>query len=117
PAVYFLASRARHELKKNKKCDLTVLNRIYNEKKRTEEFINRCMAIADIYLFFLTQKRKDEELSFFTESELISYGFFPDPLPTAYIAVKTKEKTRRYFLELFKDYATSGNIRYRFREY
>lgn len=117
PAIYYLAAKARHELKKNKNCHLTVLDRIYNEKKRTEEFINQCMAIADIYMFFIKHKKPDERVSFFTETELKRFEYFPEPPPTAYIAVKTKEKTRRYFLELFKDRATSGNIRFRFREY
>ncbi len=117
PAVYSLATKARHILKENDKCDLTVLNKIYKEKKRTKKFINRCLAVADIYLFFLSQQKENEELYFFTESNLARYDYFPNPLPTAYIAVKTTHQTRRYFLDLFEEYTPPFVVRNRVKTY
>lgn len=117
PAVYSLATKARHILKESKQCDLTVLNKIYKEKKRTKKFINRCIALADIYLFFLSQQKEKEELHFFTESNLARYDYFPDPLPSAYIAVKTKNLTRRYFLDFFDDFTPPFVIRNRVKTY
>jgi hypothetical protein len=117
PAVYHLATKARHILKNNEDCDLSVLNRIYKEKKRTETFINFCLAVADLYLFFLSQKEADEKLDFFTGSELVDYDFFPSPLPTAYIALTSNNSTRRYFLDLFDGYIPPSVLRYRFQTY
>lgn len=117
PYVYHLATKARHILKNDASCDLPVLERIYKEKKRKESFINHCLTLADVYLFFAAQKELNEELYFFTETDLVDYEHLPDPLPSVYIAVKSKEDTRRYFLELFYPYATAGVLRYRFRAY
>ena len=117
PAIYYLAPKARHVLNKNPKCDLSVLNRVYKEKKRTQKFINKSLIIADLYFYFLGQKTQDEELHFFTESELTSYKYFPKDLPSAYIVVKTGTKTKRYFLDFFDEYARSSEIRYKVRMY
>ena len=117
PAVYHLATKARHILKENEDCDISVLNRIYKEKKRTETFINHCLAVVDLYLFFLSQKEKDQELDFFTESELVNYSFFPNTLPSAYIAVTTGNSTRRYFLDFFDGFIPPSVLRYRFQTY
>ncbi|MGH7203681.1 MAG: replication-relaxation family protein [Candidatus Levyibacteriota bacterium] len=76
PFIYHLATKAKHILKNNEDCTLSVLTRIYKEKKRTEAFINHSLALADTYLFFLHQKEKNEELHFFTESEITEYDYF-----------------------------------------
>lgn len=117
PAVFSLAPKARHILKQNKICTLKMLNKIYKEKRRTKKFIQECLTIADLYLFFLSQKKVDETLHFYTQSLLDSYDYFPDPLPTAYMTVKTKTKTRRYFIDLFNDYTPPFVARKRFKKY
>lgn len=111
PLIYRLASKARFILKQNEDCDTAVLERIYKEHKRTESFIIHCLEIAEVYLFFVSQKEEDEEIHFFTQTELTQYDYFPDELPSAYIAVQTKDTTRRYFLEVFYDYAKSDVYR------
>lgn len=111
PAVYYLASKAIRVLKENKDCNTTVLNRFYRKKKYTKDFIEYCVKIADIYLFFQTQKLTSEELNFFTESQITNYDWFPENKPSAYIAVKSDNGTKRYFLELFYDYATPNVYR------
>ncbi|SRR6266403_782247 len=117
PAIYYLAPKARHVLKTNPKCDLSVLNRIYKEKKRTQKFIKSSLTIAELYFYFLAQKEQAEELHFFTESELTSYKYFPKDLPSAYIVVRSGTKTKRYFLDFFDEYARSSEIRYKVRMY
>ncbi len=117
PAVYYLAPKAIHILKENENCDSTILQKIYKEKTRTNKFITRCLTIADLYFFFLSQKSREQELHFFTASMLAKYKYFPDPLPAAFIAVKEKETTRRYFLDTFDEYIPSSVIRHRLRSY
>lgn len=117
PYVYHLAAKALHVLKENKSCEYVVLEKIYKEKTRKQPFINHCLDLADMYLFFLSRKEPDQELHFFTESNLAGYDYLPDPLPSAYITLKTTNETKRYFLEFFFPYATAGVLRYRFRTY
>jgi len=117
PAIYCLAPKARHILKKNENCDLVILEKIYKEKKRKPKFVNKCLSIADMYLFFLSQKEPDQELEFFTESELVRYDYFPDKLPSAYISITSKEETQRYFLDVFGPYTPAFEMRSRVKLY
>lgn len=117
PAIYCLAPKARHILKENENCDLLVLERIYKEKTRKPRFINKCLSIADMYLFFLSQKEPDQELEFFTESELVRYDYFPEELPSAYISITSKDETQRYFLDVFGPYTPAFELRNRVKAY
>lgn len=117
PFIYCLSSGARQILKENKKCDESILNRLYKEKKLTEIFRNHCLNILDIYLFFLSQKEKDTKLHFLTPQDLTDYDYLPEDLD-AYIAVEKKNGTTRYFLEVFDDYKKSaGQGRFAVRKY
>ena len=117
PYIYHLATKARHILKNHTTCDLSILDKIYKEKTRTPSFITHCLTLANVYLFFLSQKKPDEELFFFTGNELTNYDYLPEQLPSAYIALRRKKQVKRYFLELFYPYATAGVLRYKFRAY
>jgi len=117
PAVYYLTSKAIQILKKDNDIDPRIIRKIYSEKKRKPKFIDHCIDIADIYLFLNSQKEKDEELSFFTENELLSFDYFPDPLPSAYITVESKEETQHYFLDLFDPYTPAFVLRNRVKLY
>lgn len=117
PAIYYLAPKARHIIIKEKELAIEALEYIYKEHRREKTFINRCLSIADIYLFLLSQKEKNEELKFFTKFELCNYKYFPDPLPDAFIAVKGEQNTRRYFLDFFDEYTPSWVARQRVRNY
>lgn len=117
PFVYRITPQARQILKHNEDCNLQILSRVYKEKTRTEAFIRKCLAIVDLYLFFLSKKGKNDTLQYFTETELFIYDFFPETKPSAYIAIKTKDTTSRYFLEWFDKYIPPGVLRARFQEY
>lgn len=116
-AVYYLAPKARLEIHKEKKIDLSDLEYIYSEHRRKEKFVNHCLFLADVYLFLLSQKEETEELKLFTKVDLLGYKYFPDPMPDAYISVKGEKKTRRYFLDLFDEYTPSWVLRQRVRSY
>lgn len=116
-SVLYLTPLARHILKKDSKVELKALSLIYKEKKRTKKFINHCLLLADIYLYFLSQKKKKEKLQFFTKTTLTGYEYFPKPMPDAYIAIKDEKKTRRYFLDLFDEYTPPFVYRKRIKQY
>lgn len=117
PAIYHLGLKARHILKREDDCELASLNLIYKEKTRTEKFITHCLTLADIYLFLLSQKEKNEEIKFFTRTRLSGYEYFPDPMPDAYIDVKEGDSNTRYFLDLFDEYTPPFVYRKRIKQY
>lgn len=98
PTIYRLTKLARRKLKTNPKCEIEELDRIYQEKDVTDDFINRFVFIADVYLNLLNQLEGEEKLHFFTQSNLRGFEYMPNPLPNAYIAIKKPKKTKRYFL-------------------
>ena len=117
PTVVHLTPLARHILKKQKDVELEALSLIYKEKNRTKKFINHCLALADIYLYFLITKNKTEKLQFFTKTTLFGYEYFPKPFPDAFIAIKNDTKTKRYFLDLFDEYTPPFVYRKRIKQY
>lgn len=117
PYIYCLASGSRHILKEKGDVSIDFLNRIYKEKSLTKVFKEHCLFLADIYLFFLSQKDKNSKLAFCTPQDLENFNYLPKDLD-AYIAVETNGITRRYFLELFDEYKDkTGVIRYSIRKY
>ncbi len=51
PAIYYLGATSRHVLKKEKEIDLAELEYIYSEHRREKKFIDRCLFLADVYLY------------------------------------------------------------------
>lgn len=117
PYIYHLRSRSKHVLKQHKVFDESFFQRFYAEKKKSKPFVDLCLMRASAYLVFLADKKPDDTLHFLTESDLVNYDYLPDPKPSAYIAVQGKEKTRRYFLQLFYSYAKSSILRASFQSY
>lgn len=101
PAKYFLTPLGRRFLKDQKGFDIAFLERVYKEKGRSPVFKNHCSDIVDMFLFLRSQKDPDEELKFFTESDLTKYEYFPKTKFDAYIALQKKNKVRRFWLHIF----------------
>jgi len=116
PHIFCLNTRARYFLKEDKKCSDIVLGRLYKEKTKREKFINKNLTIADCYLFFLSQQAKESQLNFLTENNLIDLKYLPEDLG-AYIAVKSGNKTKRYFLDFYDEQTPSWVYRQRVRDY
>jgi hypothetical protein len=117
PAIYFLDTNGRQILKENQSCSVDVLKKVYKEKTRSQKFIDHCVAIADFYIFFKNHLRLQETLHFSTQSQLIDYAHFPDPLPDGYIALKGEVNTKRYFLDLFDSNTPYFVVRKRVKQY
>ena len=107
PAVYSLTKLGRKLLKGEEDCDIRVLNLVYRRQKLTDEFINRHLTIADLYFFFLKNQEKNTDLHFLTKYNLVEYEYLQSLDLSAYLAVKTKQKTNRYFLNLFDPHTPS----------
>lgn len=105
PSVFHLLPKAIQILKEQEDCDEKLLKKIYGEGERSDGFINDCLFIADTYLKLKEQVSKTSEVHFSTKVDLNGYEYFPDPLPDAYIALKEKRKTNRYFVLLLEEKA------------
>lgn len=117
PHIFCLSTKAKY-IMESEDYDGKFLDRLYKEKDLSENFINHCLFIFDIYLYFLSQKEKNSTLYFLTQQDLTGYDFFPEELPDAYIAVESKEGTDKYFLDLFDDYRKpAGVTRFTLRKY
>ena len=97
PAVYHLTPKGRKILKKKEGIDITILERVYREKNRSERLRQHCLLLADIYLDLLVLNKNS--LHFFTKVDIVNYSNFPQPLPDAYIVIKDN----RYFLEIIDE--------------
>ena len=123
PAVYCLATKARKILKeqKDKDCKLSILNQIYREIDRSEEFRAHCCYVAKIYIQLRDQYEKsneNQELKFFTKVELTGYDYFPKPYPDAYLVIEQKGKhIRRFFLEVLDLNIPKRVLKERIRRY
>lgn len=117
PAVYSLTKNARQLLKTNKECDIQLLNKIYRESERSETFKNKCLLIADIYLYLKSQLKKTETLYFATQTNLAKYEYLPDRLIDAYVAITKTKDTKRYFIEIIDENLPKPRIRGKIRKY
>jgi len=104
PAVYWLDIKSRNILKANEDVIPALLERIYEEKKRSQPFRDHSMLIADIYLNIRAQAKESEsELHFLTKIDLEGYKYVYNPLPDAYFVLTKGEETKRYFLEIISE--------------
>jgi hypothetical protein len=123
PAVYCLTTKARPILKgqKEKDCKLSVLNQIYREIDRSEEFREHCCYVAKICLQLRDQygeKKGNGTIKFFTKVELTGYDYFPKPFPDAYFVIKQKGKhIRRYLIEVLDLNIPKKVLKERIRRY
>lgn len=117
PYIICLDQKARHILKDDKDISPQFLERLYKEKVVSPEFVQRLLFIVYCYLYFLKHKEKVSQVNFFTQQDLQGYDYFPDPLPDAYIDQTEEKQTTRYFLDFIEQGTSSGQVRYRVREY
>ncbi|MEO8582122.1 MAG: replication-relaxation family protein [Patescibacteria group bacterium] len=118
PAIYYLGLKSRHILKNQKDCNPALLLRVYREKSSSQAFQEHWLFMADLYFCFLaiTQKQ-NSELQFFTTTDLANFGYVPLPLPDAYILVKDKKESKRYFLEVIEETVPHFAIRKKIDQY
>jgi hypothetical protein len=108
PAAYYLTPQGARALTKygNRRPDEPInMKRIYKEKDVTENFIEHCKNLLDIYLALRALYSKQGKLSYFTRSQLSyeKYDSFPSPLQDAYVHLKTSKDDQHFFLDIFED--------------
>jgi len=115
-ASYYLTPKALRLLRDGKRQeDITdkVIKNSYKDKTVTEGFISRCLVLFGVYNQLVNLY---PDLKLFTKQELGSFNYLPQPLPDAYIALKAKDTTKRFLLELIEDKTPSYIVDFRIRQ-
>lgn len=107
PAVYSIAPKGRKYLRKHRdetKARDDVLRRVWREGKFSQEFRDKCLMVAEVYISLRHQfDHPDRGLKFLTSAELRGFSHLIEPLPDAYFITREgpRKKLRPYFLDVF----------------
>ncbi len=103
PAAYFLMPKGMRALRELRpEIDRAALHAAYKDVDASDDFIRRCLMVADTHLALST--RFGGQFEFFTKSESRPYDYFPQPLPDAYIRIpdetRSDDNPVHFFLEV-----------------
>ena len=73
PAKYYIAKHGIRFLKMQPDCKPEYLKKLYREKDRSQQFIDRCLFIADIYLRYLADNSSNTSAQSFYTQQAVSY--------------------------------------------
>ena len=118
PAIYHLATKSRAILLTQPTINEKLLKRVYREKTRSDKLINHCLLVADIYFLLNNQSQTNKtKLHFYTKTDLVTHYYLPYKRPDAYIAIKSRRQTKRYFLEIIDEGTPRFMIRSKINQY
>ncbi len=84
PAIYFISKNGIKFLKSSEGLESEYIKKLYQETRRSEQFIDQCIAIANIYLNLESQNLPG--FKFYTQTNFPVNGVIRDLLPSfAYI--------------------------------
>lgn len=105
PASYYLLPNGLAVLRQREDTSPNVLKNMYKDANASEAFVNHWLTIFAISNQL--EARYGDRMELFTKSELADYTNFPQPLPDAFISLKSsnqpRARTKHYFLEVFED--------------
>lgn len=99
PAAYYLlpdGARRLPEYRATDDTDEINIKGIYKDKTVSEQFVARCQ---DIFALYNQLKAVyGEKLVYSTKSDLVSYDYFPEQSPDAYMRLEAEDCDLEYFL-------------------
>jgi len=81
PAIYYLLLNGIKFLKTQSSCKKEYITKLYKEKTRSEQFINKCLFIADIYLYLLNKYGNTSYFAFYTQSDFTPTSIVKEIFP------------------------------------
>ena len=115
PAIYFASNNGIKFFSSAEGADRKSLRKLYQEKRRSQAFINQCILIAQVYLKLLAQNLQD--FKFYTQVDFPKNSIIRNLLPS-FAYVYTKEtKLRHYTCDIIKDGTPRFAIRSRINQY
>ncbi|MBU0570169.1 replication-relaxation family protein [Patescibacteria group bacterium] len=118
PAIYHLATKSRKILLDHPDTNEKLLKRVYRDKTRSKRLIDHCLLVANIYFYLEKQTQKTKgKLHFFTKTDLSNHYYLPYNRPDAYVAIESKDQTKRYFLEIIDEGTPRFMLRSKIAQY
>lgn len=118
PAIYHLATKSRKILLDQEDTNEKILNRAYRDKNASQKLINHSLFLADVFLLLKNDSlSNNQKLHFFTKTELADHTYLPYNRPDAYIALKDKKQSKRYFLEIIDEGTPRFMLRKKISQY
>lgn len=115
PTTYFLELNGIGFMKKQPSCEPRYLKKLYKEESRSEEFINRCLFIADMYIDLWQTYKNTSSFTFYTPSDYSLDGIIREISP--HCVFRKEEGKPYYVIELFSDTIPRFAIRKRVTQY
>src|SRR5680860_12048 len=143
PAIYFLASTGVRFTRNLGDWDTN--HKLYREKERSEEFRNKCLSIANLYINTLQKTEQFNALNFFkTKQDFNEYDEIIEPYPDVLISltmtvlaivnilnkksklttntkkrkpIQENQKEYLYFMEMIGEKVPRFYLRYRVQQY
>ena len=99
-------------------CKPEYLKKLYREKDRSQQFIDRCLFIADIYLRYLADNSSNTSAqSFYTQQDFTPASIIRDIHPD-FVILRGKEDTQHFALyQLFPEGTPRYAVRKRIEQY
>ncbi len=122
PAKYYISKNGIKFLKTQPTSEKTYLTKLYQEIRRTPQFIEKCLLIADIYLVLREQIQNSSiTFKFYTQSDFPKNGAIRDIQPTFAYIKETEQNIENFLCEVIESdmpwYAVSGRIKKYFEFY
>ncbi len=117
-ATYYLLPKGIDALKAldSDKYSSRVLRNIQKDRQASDQFIEQCLAMLDIYYHF--KVTCGDSLLFLTKTQLAhKYEYFDDFTPSVYLQIHASGEEHDYFLEFFQSSKPYFAIQKRMREY
>lgn len=118
PAKYYIAKQGIRFLKTQPGCKTEYLKKLYREKDRSQQFIDCCLFIADIYLRYLTDNSSNTSVqSFYTQQDFTPTSIIRDIHPD-FVVLTGKVDTQHFALyQLFPEGVPRYAVRKRIEQY
>jgi hypothetical protein len=103
PASYHLLPKGVKALRQvpGDQYDEKVLHNAHKNKSASDQFIDHWLAVFSVYCTL--RKQYGDDLKFFTSTQLTKYGYFPRPLPDAYIRLGSGDVEKQFFLDVLHE--------------
>lgn len=117
PAKYFLSINGIKYLK-SISIDSSLLKKFRQEKRRSDNFIEKSIFIADIYLKLLSlESMQNDSLKFYSQSDFPKEGVIRELMPDFAYVYKVDNKLQHFVGEIFTDNMKSYQVLGRIKKY
>ncbi|MGB3945564.1 MAG: replication-relaxation family protein [Candidatus Saccharimonadales bacterium] len=115
-AEYYVTPKGLRELRNSGHIDVveSMVTALYKDSGLSETFIRQHIVLFAIRNQLVTTHG---DLQYFTSRDIQLLDYFPDPRPTAFISLKTKQGVNRFFVEYIPAGTHTTRLKYRLKGY